>query len=371
MGPPGGKKLVIFVDDFNMPKKDEFGSQPPLELLRQQMEYGGWYDRAKCAWRFMLDLQLLVAMGPPGGGRSVMSPRLQSKFLLLNFTAPASAEIKRIFECILGPGLSEFDDEIKPLGSAFVDATLNIYNSMLSDFLPTPAKCHYLFNMRDMAKVVQGILCANKHYMDSKQSMLRLWVHETSRVFGDRLISEADLKSFHGLVSKQLETVLDTKFEDLMGDIEVDSPIFVNFMSDPVGDNGERIYEEVGSIQPLRALLEEQLDDYNVEPGNIPMNLVLFVDAVKHVARITRVISQPRGNALLLGIGGSGRQSLTRLSAFIQGYKLFQIEITKNYGSLEFHEDIKKLYIMAGVERKPTVFLFNDTQVKENSFWKI
>ena len=42
MGPPGGRRMIAFVDDLNMPKKDTFGSQPPLELLRQWMDYGGW-----------------------------------------------------------------------------------------------------------------------------------------------------------------------------------------------------------------------------------------------------------------------------------------------------------------------------------------
>ena len=67
-GPPMGQHSVIFVDDLNMPKKDTFGSQPPLELLRQWLDYGGWYDRAKQAWRYIVDMQLVVAMGPPGGG---------------------------------------------------------------------------------------------------------------------------------------------------------------------------------------------------------------------------------------------------------------------------------------------------------------
>ena len=45
--PVGGKKLLTFMDDFNMPAKDTFGSQPPLELIRHWMNYGFWYDRAK------------------------------------------------------------------------------------------------------------------------------------------------------------------------------------------------------------------------------------------------------------------------------------------------------------------------------------
>lgn len=45
--PIGGKKLLTFMDDFNMPAKDTFGSQPPLELIKQWIDYGFWYDRQK------------------------------------------------------------------------------------------------------------------------------------------------------------------------------------------------------------------------------------------------------------------------------------------------------------------------------------
>ena len=94
------------------------------------------------------------------------------------------------------------------------------------------------------------------------------------------------------------------------------------------------------------------------------MDLVLFQDAIQHVSKIVRVIRQLRGNMLLIGIGGSGRQSLSRLAAHICEYKTFQIEVTKNYRLQEFREDLKRLYWQAGVDNKPTLFLFVDTQVR-------
>ena len=53
LGPQGGKNLVVFVDDFNMPVKTSFESpfQPALELIRLWMDYKGWYDRVKCSLR--------------------------------------------------------------------------------------------------------------------------------------------------------------------------------------------------------------------------------------------------------------------------------------------------------------------------------
>ena len=67
-------------------------------------------------------------------------------------------------------------------------------------------------------------------------------------------------------------------------------------------------------VTQMNRILEEYLDDYN-QVNTAQMRLVLFLDAVRHVCRISRIIRQPLGNALLLGVGGSGRQSLTRLAA--------------------------------------------------------
>lgn len=75
------------------------------------------------------------------------------------------------------------------------------------------------------------------------------------------------------------------------------------------------------------------------------------------------MIRQERGNALLVGVGGTGKQSLTRLGSHICGYTCFQIELSRGYSYESFHEDLRKLYKMAGVEDKDMVFLFTDTQV--------
>ncbi len=93
------------------------------------------------------------------------------------------------------------------------------------------------------------------------------------------------------------------------------------------------------------------------------MQLVMFKDAMLHVVRIARVLRQPSGHSLLLGVGGSGRQSLTRLATYISGFSIYQIEIAKGYGMNEWRENIKECLLTAGVKNKPIVFLFNDTQV--------
>lgn len=110
---PDGKKMVIYVDDLNMPKKDTYGSQPPLELLRQWMDYGGWFDRTQNEiFKKIEDIQFISSMGPPGGGRNEISRRMQTKFLMINFTFPSESQVRRIFQNILSHKFltQDFDD---------------------------------------------------------------------------------------------------------------------------------------------------------------------------------------------------------------------------------------------------------------------
>jgi dynein heavy chain len=76
----------------------------------------------------------------------------------------------------------------------------------------------------------------------------------------------------------------------------------------------------------LNKLLTEALDNHN--EMNAAMNLVLFEDAMAHVCKINRILESPRGNALLIGVGGSGKQSLSRLAAFISSLDVFQITLS-------------------------------------------
>lgn len=111
-GPPIGKKFVIFIDDLNMPKKEEYGAQPPLELLRQWMDYKGWYDRKdkEKPFKKIEDIIFIAAMGPPGGGRSVITPRLQRHFNIMTYTNLQDESVHTIFFTIISAFMYNFSD---------------------------------------------------------------------------------------------------------------------------------------------------------------------------------------------------------------------------------------------------------------------
>lgn len=145
-GPPVGQKFIIFIDDLNMPKKEEYGAQPPLELLRQWMDHGGWYDRKSKEKPKMniVDIVFICAMGPPGGGRTVITPRLQRHFNVCTYTDLEESSIKTIFLTIVSAFLERFAIPVKEAVEPLVDTTLVVYNNVLNGPLkPTPNKSHY------------------------------------------------------------------------------------------------------------------------------------------------------------------------------------------------------------------------------------
>ena len=363
IGPPLGMTTIVFVDDLNMPAKEEYGAQPPIEILRQWMDHRGWYDRKENEFRRLVDIQFCAAMGPPGGGRTRITQRYVRHFNLINFVNFSDESLARVFGTIMDWRLAQgFAGPVKQLSEPTVLATIAIYNTIAANLLPTPSKSHYTFNLRDLSKVFQGILMADAGFVKDKDSFIRLWAHECMRVFHDRLIDDADRKWFKELVATTTKESFNADFNKLLGNNQ--NILYCNF-SDP--KSLQKPYIELVDRSNIDKVMVDYLEDYN-QMTTKPMNLVLFESAVEHIARISRIINQPYGNALLVGVGGSGRKSLTTLAVSIADFELFTIEITKSYGMNEWREDIKSMMNKAGVANKPTVFMMDDTQIVKESF---
>ncbi|KAI5607103.1 dynein heavy chain 1, axonemal, partial [Silurus asotus] len=359
-GPPLGKYFIFFIDDLNMPMLETYGAQPPIELLRQWMDHGGWYDRKQIGtFKQLVDINFACAMGPPGGGRNPITQRFTRHFNYLSFTEMEDSSKKKIFTTILGSWIEKIP-ELMALNENLVDATIKVYATITSGLLPTPAKSHYTFNLRDLSKVFQGLLMAEAGKIQDKAQLLRLWYHESCRVFQDRLVNQEDRDWFDKLLQECIEE-FDCNFQEV---VPCQPVLFGDFIN-PGSDT--KVYQLIEDKEKLSRVMEEYMDDYN-QISTTKMKLVLFMDAIQHVCRISRILRQPLGNALLLGVGGSGRQSLTKLASHISDYECFQIELSKNYGVPEWREDIKNIMMKAGLNDVQITFLFVDTQIKSETF---
>lgn len=192
--------------------------------------------------------------------------------------------------------------------------------------------------------------------LDNKSTLVYIWIHETFRVFRDRLVDQPDRDKYTKLAHERLEEHLDMEWQ--VKDFEL--VLFGDY------ESADKAYIKLSEINALIPRLDQCLEMYNAD--NAPMNLVFFGDCIQHLTRIARVLRQARGNAMLVGVGGSGRRSMARLAASMNEMKNFSIEITKSYKDKEFHEDIRMLLRKSALDNIPQVFLFSDTQIVKESF---
>jgi dynein heavy chain len=356
-GPTGTKKMIYFIDDINMPQVDKYGTQQPIALMRQLFDYAGWYSRDKLTWRDIQNVQVISCLNPTAGSFYI-DPRLQRSYCTYAVQMPGAAALQTIFTSILTGHFEVFSPEIQKGVAAYVNGTVEIQNIVANTFYPTAVKFHYIFNLRDVGNIFEGLLRSEAAYYPNNLLMARLWYHECERVFADRMISRDDLDKFDEI----LANVAKKNFGDSVPFDKLSArPIMYTSFTTPGNSDEEHPYCGIEDEEKLSQILTDKLHEYN--ETNAVMELVLFTMAIEHICRITRCLDKPRGNALLVGVGGSGKQSLSKLSGFICGYENFQITVTATYGMNDFKENMLYLYTRAGCKGIGTCFILTDGQI--------
>ena len=197
------------------------------------------------------------------------------------------------------------------------------------------------------------------------EKMDKLWIHECERVYGDRLVSIKDLNTLRAeLGGEVIKIAFGGKFN--LGKYLTDKYepiIFCRF----VGGYLDSVYDMANKLSDVKDKANQALNEYN--EANTRMDLVLFDDPVKHVCRITRIITKPSGHSMLVGVGGSGKQSLSKLSSFICQYEPYMITITSDYRLNSFKEDLQKMYNKTGLSDDTGVlFISTENQIINEKF---
>ena len=138
-----------------------------------------------------------------------------------------------------------------------------VYKEAITNFLPTPTKSHYVFNLRDFSRVIRGILLVPSTHLKDTDKLIRLWVHEVYRVFYDRLVDDQDRAFFFDLIKDACKKQFNKEMSGLMQhltpdggklqDDDIRSLFFGDYMTP---DAPDRIYDEVQGVDSLTKQME-------------------------------------------------------------------------------------------------------------------
>lgn len=139
-----------------------------------------------------------------GVGRPGLSTRLLRHFNLVYLNDMEDSTLVYMVEKILDWGLDSYIDKVKFMIKYMKNAVIHLHKLVSSEFLPLPKKSHYLFNLRDLMKVLQGLISvpASQYEatFDNKIKIIRLWAHESFCIYSDRLVDESDKTIFLNMI---------------------------------------------------------------------------------------------------------------------------------------------------------------------------
>ena len=152
-----------------------------------------------------------------------------------------------------------------------VNCTIKIYQQIAQDLRPTPTKSHYTFNLRDVAKVFQGVLMVKPKQAAMPKSIVGLWMHECMRVFFDRLATKDDRDYFEHMLGDMVGRSFSSSglnYESCYGEG------VLPLLWSGIQKNG--IYDEINDFTKFGLLLNEHLDDYNLGKLNNKISFNIF-----------------------------------------------------------------------------------------------
>ena len=368
VAPQGNKFCLLFVDDVGLPTKEEYGAQPPIEILRQLLDYGGWYDRKEKEFLYLKNILVFSSMTT---GRPLISSRLLWHFIPLFLNAMDDVTLKEVYSLYYSAKFSDSSPTIRKLQFIIVDSLVFIYRKILTTFRPLPITPHYCFNTRDLNKMFEGFILVNNSIISKAGNvsnyLIELMLHEVYRCCYDRLIDDSDRIRFNTNIIPDIEKIF--KKDPSLSAINLSKSTEILFSS----INDEQNYMKVSEIELLKTKLRNVIGDYNTgRKSKDQLDLILFDYSLKHLIRIDRILNRSAEHGLLVGLSGSGRQSLATLAGFTHKFKIFKVrgrEEIEEYGRKEWMEDIRNLYVQGGLRREPTIFIVRDTNLKEESYY--
>jgi dynein heavy chain 1, cytosolic len=349
-----GRWLVVFCDEINLPAPDRYGTQRAISFLRQLVEQNGFWKTADKTWVTLDRIQFVGACNPPtDAGRHPLGPRFLRHAPLIMVDYPGDSSLTQIYGTF-NTAILKIIPLLRGYAGALTKAMVQFYSESQAKFT-AKIQPHYVYSPRELTRWVRGIYEAIKPLESlSVEGLVRIWAHEALRLFQDRLVLEEERIWTADLV----RNVAMEHFPNVDVEVALQSPIlFSNWLS--------KNYVSVDQEQ-LREFVKARLKTFCEEEVDVP--LVLFNDVLEHALRVDRVFRQPQGHLILIGVSGSGKTTLSRFVAWMNGLKIFQIKVHRNYSAEDFDEDLRGVLRACGCRGEKICFIMDESNVLDSGF---
>ncbi|ANQ06945.1 Dynein heavy chain [Plasmodium coatneyi] len=407
-GPPNQKRHIFFLEDMNITAKDNCDTQQTLEFLRQLLTYKLIYDRENLdEKKFIHDVLFIGTVN--NNANKLIDKRIQNKFHIINIEDISMKTFDNVYKVILKQHLLKFDDTVKGLLNNIISFSHDLYSRVTENiaFNLSNSAPHYLFNLNDIHGAFHNIIkCTNPDlYNGGNFKFLMIFFHEMQHVYMNKLTSNEHIEIFTQIFNRLVQQHFPFCLEELGrhratfdgeantigmtgmtgvtgvtcvdGDMHTSNGlstsqgistsqgvnattttaaanlpydpnknIFTSFIS--VRNGLDKMYLGVKKFHVLKEVLAEKLTEYNNSHVELP--LVLFDYAVVQICKICRILDFDISHLMLIGFGGSGKQSLVKLSIFINCLNLLQISTNNNYDLSNFKADLQEFHLKCAIK---------------------
>lgn len=346
------KWVVVFCDEINLPKPDTYGTQKVISLMRQMIEYNGFWDEKEKQWVELSKIQFVGACNPDTDpGRNELSKRFTHLLPVIMIDYPEEISLRQIYQIFIDATL-KLCPNLKGFSNALANTMIKVYlesKNKLSGVQP-----HYVYSPRELTRWCKGLVeCLHEKQYDRLEELLKLWLHEGLRLFYDRLVKEEEK-----IWTKSLfKSVLESGFPQAHLASVFEEPLFyTNWLT--------LRYESVGS-RDLFAFLSERLKVFCDEETEV--QLILYEDLIDISLRIDRVLRQPQGHMIIVGPPTSGRSTLAKFVSWINGIKVVSLNVSGKYSLDDFESQLKTLLLRC-VKGEKICFLVDESSLLDVSF---
>ncbi|KAL3093663.1 hypothetical protein niasHT_026701 [Heterodera trifolii] len=334
--------LVIFCDEINLPQPDKYGTQRVISFMRQLVEQNGFYRTTT------------TALGNP------LSARFLRHVPVIYVDYPGRTSLNQIYGTFARAMLRQ-RKQIRGMAGLLTEAMTDFYLQNqalfhLFEHFTQDDQPHYVYSPRELTRWVRGISEAIMRLDSvSHEELVRLWAHEALRLFHDRLVRDDERVWTNKLVDQVAHKYFAVSCNL---DVALKRPLlyscWLNKHYSPVSSKELEDYV----MHRMRQFAEEELD----------VKLVLFDQMLDHVLRIDRVFRQPQGHLLLIGVPGSGKTTLSRFVAWLNGFTTVQLKVHSKYKAADFDEDIRHVLRRAGCKNEKICFIMDESNMLETGF---